>query len=490
MELRKASRKKTKIRLGFSGPTGSGKTISALLIAYGMTGSWDKVAIVDSENGSGDLYENMTLLNGVKLGEYWIVPLAPPFTPERYIEAINKAISSGAEVVIVDSISHEWMGQGGVLEIADTAKGGIEKWQSITPRHQRFLDAILQAPCHIFTTVRNKQDYAIIPGGGKDGKNAVEKLGMKEITREGFEYELTLSFNLDMNHNAWIGKDRTLLFDGRPHFVPSIETGHKILEWCNSGKGFVSETQDAINKLAMCDSVEDLSILKDGLPEYVVKDKTFKDAALKRYHEVRPKTEVDPPKTETTADNAAVSTEPSSTAEPATQPEPEVAQGQPVEEPAPAEEPTPIAEAEVVATTDPTPQEEKTEFQLKYENRDQIISVLGKANDLRQIQSLFYVNQELIEKDKKLLKMFKDANNTVSKTNPGEPMVIAAPEKEQDTEKPLQTREWFAERIGKQVYCDGSAIQMYSGPYLLESSEYIDYYFGQCQKEGYRFKDL
>ena len=225
MTLRKATRQKSKIRLGLSAPAGGGKTYSALLIASGMT-SWDKIALIDTENGSGDLYSH--------LGDYNVLSLEAPYSPERYVEAIHQCEKAGMEVIIVDSITHEWDGKGGILDIHSGMTGNsFTNWATLTPRHQKFINAILSSPCHVITTVRRKQEYEMTKDN--NGKVKVDKVGMKEITREGFEYELTVNLELDIKHNARSSKDRTGLFMDQPDFVPSDETGKKILEWCNSG---------------------------------------------------------------------------------------------------------------------------------------------------------------------------------------------------------------------------------------------------------------
>src|SRR5919112_3339767 len=169
MQLRKATRKKAKMRLGLSAVSGGGKTYSALIIAKGMAGSWDKVAIIDSENSSADLYAH--------LGDYNVLPIAAPFTPEKYIDAIKACERAGMEVIIVDSITHEWDGKGGCLEIVESLGGKYQDWAKVTPRHQAFIDAILQSPSHIITTVRRKQDYEMTK---VDGRVKVEKGGLKE----------------------------------------------------------------------------------------------------------------------------------------------------------------------------------------------------------------------------------------------------------------------------------------------------------------------
>jgi hypothetical protein len=225
MQLRKATRKKAKIRLGLSAVSGGGKTYSAILIAKGLIGDLSKVAIIDTENGSADLYAH--------LGDFNVLPLTAPFTPELYIEAIKSCEKAGMEVIIIDSISHEWDGKGGCLEIVETLGGKYQDWAKVTPRHQAFIEAILHSPSHIITTVRRKQDYEMIKDGNKI---RIEKGGLKEITREGFEYELTINLELDTQHNATASKDRTQLFMGKPAFVPSEKTGELIANWCEQGE--------------------------------------------------------------------------------------------------------------------------------------------------------------------------------------------------------------------------------------------------------------
>jgi hypothetical protein len=245
MQLRKATRKKAKIRLGLSAVSGGGKTYSALIIAKGIAGDWDKVAIIDSENSSADLYAH--------LGDYNVLPIAAPFTPEKYIEAIKACEAAGMEVIIVDSITHEWDGKGGCLEIVESLGGKYQDWAKVTPRHQAFIDAIVQSPVHIITTVRRKQDYEMTKDG--NGKIKVEKGGLREITREGFEYELTINLELNMTHHASASKDRTGLFMGRPLFIPTEKTGELIKNWCEQGE----DVGDAwLKKVEECETQKEL----------------------------------------------------------------------------------------------------------------------------------------------------------------------------------------------------------------------------------------
>jgi hypothetical protein len=249
MQLRKATRKKAKIRLGLSAVSGGGKTYSAILIAKGLVGDLSKVAIIDTENGSADLY--------AQLGDFNVLPLTAPFTPERYIEAIKSCEKAGMEVIIIDSISHEWDGKGGCLEIVESLGGKYQDWAKVTPRHQAFIEAILHSPSHIITTVRRKQDYEMIKDGNKI---RIEKGGLKEITREGFEYELTINLELDTHHNATPSKDRTQLFMGKPAFVPSEKTGELIANWCEQGEESfnIKPGSDWYNKVDNCTTQKEL----------------------------------------------------------------------------------------------------------------------------------------------------------------------------------------------------------------------------------------
>jgi hypothetical protein len=262
MTLRKATRQKAKIRLGLSAVSGGGKTFSALLIASGMT-DWDKIAVIDTENQSADLYSH--------LGSYNVLPITAPYTPEKYIEAIHTCEKAGMDVIIIDSISHEWDGKGGCLSIQEQLGGKYQDWAKVTPRHQAFIDAILQSPCHIITTVRRKQDYEMTKDS--NGRVKVEKAGLKEITREGFEYELLANLELDIKHNATASKDRTGLFVDKPAFIPSAETGRTLLQWCNSGAEPIADPVDGVVKvISECDDLPTLQRIYTELPEDVKKD--------------------------------------------------------------------------------------------------------------------------------------------------------------------------------------------------------------------------
>ncbi|WP_159950905.1 AAA family ATPase [Polaribacter septentrionalilitoris] len=245
MQLQKAQRHQVKLRLGLSGASGFGKTYSALLLAYGITEDWTKTAVIDTENNSASLYSH--------LGDFNVVSLNHPYSPERYIEAIKLCEEKQMEVIIIDSISHEWNGKGGCLQIHEKLGGRFQDWAKITPRHTSFIDAILQSNCHIITTVRKKMDYSM--DRDSNGKTRVVKHGLKDITREGFSYELTVDFEIiNENHLAKATKDRTGLFMDKPEIVITKGVGRMLIDWCNQGVSI----DDAKKEIAKCTTVEGL----------------------------------------------------------------------------------------------------------------------------------------------------------------------------------------------------------------------------------------
>jgi hypothetical protein len=233
MVFRKAERKKAKLRLGIVGSAGSGKTYSALLIAKGLGG---KIAVVDTENGSADLYA------GAKnIPDYDVLTIDQPYTIEKYLEGIETAEKAGYNVLILDSISHAWAGEGGLLDqqgkIADSGRGNsYTAWRTVTPKHNRFVERMLGCGLHLITTMRAKTEYAMTPGS--NGKVEVKKIGMAPIQREGMDYEFTVVFDIDQSHNVQASKDRTSLFDGQI-FMPSEKTGEQLVAWLESGKEVV-----------------------------------------------------------------------------------------------------------------------------------------------------------------------------------------------------------------------------------------------------------
>jgi hypothetical protein len=253
------------------GPSGSGKTYSALLLAYGLTGDWKKIAVIDTENQSADLYS--------ALGSYYVLSLTEPYTPKRYAEAILLCEASGIECIIIDSISHEWNGKGGCLEMHEKITSAMRipnsftAWASVTPEHQSFIDAILKSKCHVVSTVRSKTEYVL---SERNGKQVPVKVGMAPITRDGFEFEVTVSLDLDADHLAFVSKDRTGLFAGKPKFQITPETGEIIRDWCNEGEGedMTEIVRSLVNNSITIDELNNLYRKYPELSEDLISDFT------------------------------------------------------------------------------------------------------------------------------------------------------------------------------------------------------------------------
>lgn len=267
MQLRQSERKKAKIKMALQGSAGSGKTYSSLLLAKGLTGGdLSKVAIIDTENGSADLYAH--------LGNYNVLTLKPPFSPQQYVDAIDLCEKAGIQVIIIDSISHCW---DYLLDYHSSLAGNsFTNWAKIKPLEKLFMDKILQSNAHVIATMRTKQDYVL---NQKDGKMVPEKVGLKSVQRDGLDYEFTLVFDVDIKHFAVSSKDRTCLFMGKPEFTISENTGIEILNWCNTGTSKQIQTtaqerfinlseKEVYEHIQMCDTIVDLVSLFKLYPQY------------------------------------------------------------------------------------------------------------------------------------------------------------------------------------------------------------------------------
>lgn len=225
-EFRKAERKRVKIKLAMTGPSGAGKTFSALELA---TGLGKKIALIDTENESASLYADRF--------DFDTLEISPPYTIEKYMQAVKAAEKGGFDVLVIDTISHAWAGEGGLLAKKEAldARGGnsYTNWNKITKEQELFKALLLTANIHLICTMRSKQDYILVVN--EKGKQEPKKVGMAPVQREGMEYEFTTVFDISMDHHAATSKDRTGLFDGEL-FKISKETGEKINAWLNSAK--------------------------------------------------------------------------------------------------------------------------------------------------------------------------------------------------------------------------------------------------------------
>ena len=211
----------------------------------------EKIAIIDSENESADLYAH--------LGSYNVLSLQDNFTPETYMEAIGICEDAGIEVIIIDSISQCW---DNLLEYhANLRSNSFTNWQKVTPKINAFMQNILQSEKHIICTMRCTQNYVL---NEKNGKIVPEKVGFKAVMRDGINYEFTIVFDINMKHQAIASKDRTNLFMGKPDFTITPTTGQIILDWCNDGVT-VEMIRQQINTAK---TIEELTAIFHKYPEW------------------------------------------------------------------------------------------------------------------------------------------------------------------------------------------------------------------------------
>jgi len=253
MIIRKAERRKSKLRLSIAGPSGSGKTWSALEIATGMQG---KIGLIDTEAGRGELYGNNF--------NYDVIRLDAPYSPERYIHAIREFEKAGYDILIIDSLSHAWSGDGGVLSIVEKAGGQFQSgWKKGTPQQNALVEAITTSKMHIIVTMRVKTEYVVELND--KGKNAPKKIGLAPVQRDQIEYEFTMFMSIDQEHIAHITKDNTQLYD-QSFIKPSQEMGRKIIEWLNTGKDQENTIKLVANKSPYA-FADDLEIVFNDLLE-------------------------------------------------------------------------------------------------------------------------------------------------------------------------------------------------------------------------------
>jgi len=223
--IEKAKKEKLPIKVLISGPSGSGKTYTALRLATGLLSkTGGKIALIDTEGERGKLYGNEF--------NYFRIPFSEPYTPERYIEAIDFAKKEGATIIIIDSLSHEWTY---LNELVNNMPGNsFQNWGIVKPRHFKMRDKINKEDIHIIATGRGKDEYVMELN--EKGKQQPKKVGVGVQQEKDTEYEYMVTFNLSQNtHVANVMKDNTHLFEGR-YDVLTEKDGQALYDWANSGE--------------------------------------------------------------------------------------------------------------------------------------------------------------------------------------------------------------------------------------------------------------
>jgi len=228
--FKKATLSQAKARVALTGPSGAGKTWSAIKLARALVGEKGRIAVIDTEHGSASKYARLTDFDVLELHT---------FAPAEYISALEDAAKEGFDAIVVDSLSHAWMGPGGVMEIVDNAasrsKGNkFAGWKEGTPAHNALIQAIQRSPAHVIATMRSKTEYLLEE---ENGKTKPKKIGMAPVQREGMEYEYDVALDLDLDHLLMVTKTRCEALDRwvlrPPHNVEKL--GEILRAWLSDG---------------------------------------------------------------------------------------------------------------------------------------------------------------------------------------------------------------------------------------------------------------
>lgn len=223
--FQRATKKKAKLRIAIDGPAGSGKTRTAMILAENFG---KRICVIDTERGSASLYSDLHTFDVYEPESHH---------PQKYIDAIRAAGKEGYDVIIIDSLSHAWMGKDGALELVDKAAkrsqsgNSFTAWRDVTPLHNELVDTILSAPAHVIVTMRSKMEY-VLEENSKGKKTPVKK-GMAPIQREGVEYEMTVVCDMDVDHNLIVSKSRIPSIDGFVINKPDAEFAKFFIDWLN-----------------------------------------------------------------------------------------------------------------------------------------------------------------------------------------------------------------------------------------------------------------
>ena len=239
--FKQATRQQSRLRMTIDGPAGSGKTYTALRFAHALA-KGRKIAYIDTERGSASKYVGETP-DGIPWA--WDGVELTTFSPEKYTEAILAAGKMGYAVLVIDSLSHAWEGQGGALEIKEKQGGNqYTAWRNVTPIHNRMVDAILASPCHVITTMRSRMEY-VQEVDPNTGKTIIRKVGMSPIQRPGMEYEFDLVCDMDWGHILSVSKSRCSAVADMKTEKPGPSFLFPVIEWLESGTSVLQSPQTA-----------------------------------------------------------------------------------------------------------------------------------------------------------------------------------------------------------------------------------------------------
>lgn len=287
MQVTDSVREKQKALVGFIGPSGAGKTVGAILTAYGMMREaypdlseqevWKKIGVADTEHKRSMLYVDQQF-SGVRIGSFKHINFEPPYTTERYLQALLMLKSVGVEVVIFDSLSHNWNGEGGILEQHGNMSGNsFQNWNKMNKHVTDMIKALSSNDIHILATMRTKNEYVMELND--KGKQQPRKVGTKPVQKDDMEYEFMLNFSVDMDHVAVATKDNTNLFKD-DEIQLNEEVGRKLYRYLELGIDVQAEErarreEEEANRLSNVAKIRELSSTDVNVAK-IVSDCEFK----------------------------------------------------------------------------------------------------------------------------------------------------------------------------------------------------------------------
>lgn len=289
--FQRATKRNVRARIAFDGPSGSGKTWTSLEWAQVLG---QKVAVLDTERASASLYSDRF--------EFDVLEIGPPFHPDRFRDAIKAAEEAGYDVLIVDSLSHAWEGEGGVLDIADAAgsrAGGNSwaGWKTATPALRHLIDTILASDLHIIVTMRSKQEWTQEEYQDSKGhkKTRPVRVGMAPVMRNGVEYEFTVVGDLDLEHRLTITKSRCdALSDLVVQPGRAAEAAETFLNWTKTGaeqasRNDIDALKASLNRLdpEVRKAAKEAFVAEMGNPDFLLASKLEQARALVAQFETR-----------------------------------------------------------------------------------------------------------------------------------------------------------------------------------------------------------
>jgi hypothetical protein len=226
LEFKRATKQNARLRLALQGPPGSGKTYSSLAIAEHLG---EKIALIDTEGNSSSIYSDKFRFDSVSLKK---------FSPSAYIELIDEAERQGYDVLIIDSLSHSWIGDGGALDMVNTetlkAKGNsFQAWSKVTPAFRELIDRIIHTDMHIICTIRSKTEWVV--DRNERGKSVPRVVGTTGQIRDGVDYEFQIVGQMDENNNLVITKSRCSEIHGGVFHRPGREFADTLRNWLSEG---------------------------------------------------------------------------------------------------------------------------------------------------------------------------------------------------------------------------------------------------------------